>query len=164
MSEENRDAGELWNRIQASIATNVSPGSFDTWFRPLSALRWDGCVLEMTVPNDTFRASFAEHYLDLLLQVATEVAGGIEIRLSSREPEQSHGEGCAHHTKAQPLPVVRASDLESPIHRQSWLVERLWTHQAVGVIGGSPKSGKTWLALEMAQTNVVPDFIRGWWE
>jgi len=151
MSEENRDAGELWNRIQASIATNVSPGSLDTWFRPLSALRWDGSVLELTVPNETFRASFAERYLDLLLQVATEVVGsGIEIRLSSREQEQSHGEGCAHHTKAQPLPVVRASDLESPIHRQSWLIERLWTHQAVGVIGGSPKSGKTWLALEMA--------------
>jgi len=151
MSEENRDAGELWNRIQASIATNVSPGSLDTWFRPLSALRWDGSVLELTTPNETFRASFAEHYLDLLLQVATEVAGSrIEIRLSSPEPEQSHGEGCAHHTKAQPLPVVRACDLESPIHHQSWLIERLWTHQAVGVIGGSPKSGKTWLALEMA--------------
>jgi len=26
----------------------------------------------------------------------------------------------------------------------------LWTYQAVGIIGGSPKSGKTWLALEMA--------------
>jgi hypothetical protein len=151
MSEENRDAGELWNRIKASIATNVPPGSFDTWFRPLSPLRWDGSVLELTTPNETFRASFAQHFLDLLLQVATEVAGsGIEIRLSSREPEQSHGEGCAHHIKAQPLPVVRAYDLESPIDRPSWLIERLWTHQAVGVIGGSPKSGKTWLALEMA--------------
>jgi hypothetical protein len=46
--------------------------------------------------------------------------------------------------------VVRASDLEVPVGQQSWLIERLWTHQAVGIIGGSPKSGKTWLALEMA--------------
>jgi hypothetical protein len=46
--------------------------------------------------------------------------------------------------------VVRAADLECPVHKQSWLIERLWTHQAVGIIGGSPKSGKTWLALEMA--------------
>jgi RecA-family ATPase len=46
--------------------------------------------------------------------------------------------------------MVRAADLESPVHKQSWLIERLWTHQAVGIIGGSPKSGKTWLALEMA--------------
>ena len=149
MSAENQDAGELWNRIQASAAVHVSPGCLDTWFRPLRALRLDGSVLELTTPTETFRASFAENYLDLLGQVATEVAGsGIEIRLSSCEPEPSHGEGCAQ--RAQPLPVVRASDLESPVHKQSWLIERLWTHQAVGIIGGSPKSGKTWLALEMA--------------
>jgi hypothetical protein len=149
MSAENQDAGELWNRILTSIAVNVPPGSFDTWFRPLRALRWDGSVLEVTTPNETFRASFTENYLDLLLRVATEVAGsGIQIWLSSDEPESSHDEGCAK--RAQPFPVVRASELETPTRQQSWLIERLWTHQAVGVIGGNPKGGKTWLALEMA--------------
>lgn len=149
MSVENQDAEELWNRIQASIATNIPPACFDTWFRPLRALRLDKSVLELETPTETFRAAFAENYLDLLSQVATEVADTrIEIRLSSCEPKPSNGEGCAQ--RAQPLPVVRASDLESPVHKQSWLIERLWTHQAVGIIGGSPKSGKTWLALEMA--------------
>lgn len=149
MSEEHQDAGELWNRIQANIVARVSPGCMDTWFRPLRALRLDGSVLELTTPTEIFRASFAENHLGLLNQVAKEVAGSeIEIRLSSCEPDPSDGEGCAQ--RARPLPVVRAADLKSPIHRQSWLIERLWTHQAVGIIGGSPKSGKTWLALEMA--------------
>jgi hypothetical protein len=31
-----------------------------------------------------------------------------------------------------------------------WLIEQLWTAQAVGIIGGTPKSYKTWMALEMA--------------
>jgi hypothetical protein len=31
-----------------------------------------------------------------------------------------------------------------------WLIAQLWTAQAVGIIGGTPKSYKTWLALEMA--------------
>jgi hypothetical protein len=31
-----------------------------------------------------------------------------------------------------------------------WLIDQLWTAQAVGIIGGTPKSYKTWLALEMA--------------
>jgi hypothetical protein len=31
-----------------------------------------------------------------------------------------------------------------------WLIDRLWGSQAVGVIGGAPKSCKSWLALEMA--------------
>ena len=83
MSGEDQDAGELWNRILTSIAVNVPPGCFDTWFRPLRALRLDGSVLEVTTPTETFRASFTENYLGLLLQVAAEIAGsGIEIRLS----------------------------------------------------------------------------------
>ena len=151
MSAENQDVGDLWNRILAAVATMLPVGCYDTWFRPLRALRMNGSVLHVTVPNETFHAFFTENYLSLLRQAATETAGtGIELLLSTPEPEPPHGEGCAHDTKAQPLPVVRASDLETPVCQQSWLIERLWTHQAVGIIGGSPKSGKTWLALEMA--------------
>jgi hypothetical protein len=142
-------AEELWNRIQVSIAGQVSTGCWETWFRPFRALRLDQSVLELEVPSEAFRAAIAENYLNLLTQTAAEVVGSqIEIRISSCKPELSDVPGCAQ--TAQPLPVVRASDIEVPIHKPSWLIEQLWTHQAVGVIGGSPKSGKTWLALEMA--------------
>jgi hypothetical protein len=52
---------------------------------------------------------------------------------------------------ATPYPIVRAAALEtlsasSPV----WLIENLWTARAVGIIGGAPKSCKTWMALEMA--------------
>jgi hypothetical protein len=151
MSTGTQDVGDLWNRILAVIAQKVQPGCFDTWFQPLRALKLNGSVLQVTVPTETFHDSFAANYLDLLRQAAVEAAGtGIELRLSTPEPEPPHGEGCAQDGKVQPLPVVRASDLETPVTQQSWLIERLWTHQAVGIIGGSPKSGKTWLALEMA--------------
>lgn len=49
------------------------------------------------------------------------------------------------------LRVVRASEVEPPASGESrWLVEDLWGAGAVGVIGGAPKCGKSWLALEMA--------------
>jgi len=52
---------------------------------------------------------------------------------------------------ATPFPVVSASALETPASTTPpWLIEQLWTHQAVGIIGGAPKSCKTWMALEMA--------------
>jgi len=149
MSTESRVAQELWDRILAGISTRVSPACFDTWFRPLRPLKLDGCVLEVTTPNETFCASIQENFPGILHQAASEVIGTeVEVRLSSPEPEPLQGGGCVR--KAQPLPVVRASDLEVPVRQRSWLIERLWTHQAVGIIGGSPKSGKTWLALEMA--------------
>jgi hypothetical protein len=34
--------------------------------------------------------------------------------------------------------------------RHTWLIDQLWTDRAVGVIGGGPKLGKSWLALDMA--------------
>jgi hypothetical protein len=33
---------------------------------------------------------------------------------------------------------------------QRWLVEHLWSEEAVGIVGGEPKCGKTFLALDLA--------------
>lgn len=51
--------------------------------------------------------------------------------------------------KVQPFHVLRLCNIAKD-ERPDWLVEGLWGRQAVGVIGGHPKVGKTWLALEMA--------------
>lgn len=50
----------------------------------------------------------------------------------------------------QPFPVTRIALVEASHTNQRWLIESLWADQAVGFIGGTPKSGKTWLALELA--------------
>src|SRR5712691_3385587 len=51
----------------------------------------------------------------------------------------------------RPLTLVRAADIVDPAPATSaWLVEPLWGRGAVGVIGGAPKSCKSWLALELA--------------
>jgi hypothetical protein len=48
------------------------------------------------------------------------------------------------------LRLVRAADLPAQLPEKAWLVRELWSHLAVGFIGGQPKSGKTWLALDLA--------------
>lgn len=51
----------------------------------------------------------------------------------------------------QELQVLRVADIrERAADEPHWLIESLWGAGAVGVIGGAPKSCKTWLALEMA--------------
>lgn len=50
----------------------------------------------------------------------------------------------------EPLPVTRLARLAVPDAARDWLIEGLWADEAVGCVGGSPKAGKTWLALEMA--------------
>ena len=48
------------------------------------------------------------------------------------------------------LPVQRASQLASVDPKTQWLVEGLWSEQAVGILGGEPKCCKSFLALDVA--------------
>jgi hypothetical protein len=153
MNGEGSDSrgAELRDRILAATAAAVSPASFDTWFRPLGPVHIDGDVLCVTVPNEVFRATLSGDYAGLLLETAEQIASVAGLRLSiSVQEEEQLKQDAVGNIHAAPLPVVLASALEAPRQRETWLIEHLWTHQAVGVIGGCPKSGKTWLALEMA--------------
>ena len=46
------------------------------------------------------------------------------------------------------FPTRRPAELQPQERR--WLVEQLWSEQAVGIIGGEPKCGKSFLALDLA--------------
>jgi hypothetical protein len=46
--------------------------------------------------------------------------------------------------------VTRIAHIETTCASPAWLIEGLWGEQAVGFIGGPPKSSKTWLSLELA--------------
>jgi hypothetical protein len=48
------------------------------------------------------------------------------------------------------LPRQRPSELPRLPEEKRWLIEGLWAHQAVGIIGGEPKCCKSFLALDMA--------------
>src|SRR5438132_13042347 len=72
-------------------------------------------------------------------------------RCRSRYPRLRGGLVMSAATPPAPFPVVRPCDLRaSAASSTPWLIDQLWTAQAVGIIGGNPKSYKTWLALELA--------------
>ncbi len=48
------------------------------------------------------------------------------------------------------LPVSHIADLACADPTRRWLVDGLWSQAAVGIIGGAPKSAKSWMALDMA--------------
>lgn len=62
-----------------------------------------------------------------------------EDELGFRSTERSEG-----------FSLVRASDLPTRQDRPRWLVQDLWGYQAVGLIGALPKTGKTFLGIELA--------------
>ena len=50
----------------------------------------------------------------------------------------------------QPLPVQLACQLSAAPAQTPWLIQDLWTDQAVGILGGEPKCCKSFLALDVA--------------
>ena len=48
------------------------------------------------------------------------------------------------------FPTRSPADLEDRPQEQQWLVDGLWAKQAVGIVGGEPKCGKSFLALDLA--------------
>jgi hypothetical protein len=48
------------------------------------------------------------------------------------------------------LPVAPAHTLAERAEEQRWLVDGLWSEEAVGIIGGEPKCCKSFLALDLA--------------
>ena len=50
-------------------------------------------------------------------------------------------------------PALKSSlvgEIQGVPEEDRWLVDRLWSASGVGIVGATPKSGKTWLSLEMA--------------
>ncbi len=50
----------------------------------------------------------------------------------------------------KPLPVLQVAAIESRDPEEDWLVNGLWGRAAVGFVAGSPKTCKSWLALDFA--------------
>ena len=48
------------------------------------------------------------------------------------------------------FPLRRAAELDADPQPQRWLIESLWSDQAVGIVGGEPKCCKSFLALDLA--------------
>jgi hypothetical protein len=51
---------------------------------------------------------------------------------------------------ADMLPICRVNQLDIQPPEQLWLIESIWAHSAVGIIGGAPKCCKSWFGLDMA--------------
>jgi hypothetical protein len=144
----NNGDAETWRQVLAHMANNVNSDCFQTWFSPIVFLGRNEASFHLSVPSEGFRARLLEHHADALRDAvikATGTAAPIEISVQASTENES-----PDAPDLSPLPVVQAAALAASNSRHRWLIEGLWMDQAVGILGGQPKCGKTWMALEMA--------------
>lgn len=57
---------DIWNDCLQLIREEITPQSFDTWFKPIKPVRLDEKVLTIEVPSQFFYEWLEEHYVNLL--------------------------------------------------------------------------------------------------
>jgi len=66
---------ELWNKCLSVIRDNISEASYNTWFAPIVALKFENNVFVLQVPSQFFVEYIEEKYIDLLRMTLFRVAG-----------------------------------------------------------------------------------------
>lgn len=144
MHENIQNNQQLWTRVLHSIQEKVSINSFDTWFRPIDFSGYFNNAVDLFVPTENFRSVLLDNFAPVLNESIAQVLPTpcrLNIAVQTHEtPPQD----------ASTLTVIPASDLKCDSNYQPWLIERLWSMNAVGFVSGPPKSFKTWTVLEMA--------------
>ncbi|OIP83379.1 MAG: chromosomal replication initiator protein DnaA [Porphyromonadaceae bacterium CG2_30_38_12] len=66
---------ELWVKCQSIIRDNISEASYNTWFAPIIALKFENQVFVLQVPSQFFVEYIEEKYIDLLRMTLHRVVG-----------------------------------------------------------------------------------------
>ncbi len=98
------DSQELWARCLLNIERQMRPQSFNTWFRPTKALRFDSDILEIEVLSSYFADWVESTYIDLIQRAVDE-----ETSLTPRITFAVADDGRAQPAVA--APAVRAGTL-----------------------------------------------------
>lgn len=110
---------QLWNKCLSVIKDNISEASYNTWFAPIVALKYEKNIFVLQVPSQFFVEYIEEKYIDLLkMTLYREVGHGtmLEYRVLI---DKSNGQGTRiPSTNNKPLERQNTtSSYISPYHR-----------------------------------------------
>ncbi|MDD3078469.1 MAG: chromosomal replication initiator protein DnaA [Paludibacter sp.] len=66
---------QLWSRCLSVIKDNISEASYNTWFAPITALKYEENIFVLQVPSQFFVEYIEEKYIDLLRMTLYRVVG-----------------------------------------------------------------------------------------
>lgn len=111
---------QLWNNCLSIIRDNISEASYNTWFAPIVALKFEDNIFVLQVPSQFFVEYIEEKYIDLLRMTLYRVAGNgtkLEYRVLI---DKSSGKGTQiPSVSEQPKPksATGSNGYISPYHK-----------------------------------------------
>jgi len=108
----------LWNNCLSIIRDNISEASFNTWFAPIVALKYEDSIFVLQVPSQFFVEYIEEKYIDLLRMTLYRVVGNgtrLEYRVLI---DKTSGKGTQIPSVSEdPKPKAANSNYVSPYHK-----------------------------------------------
>ena len=111
---------ELWSKCLSVIRDNISEASFNTWFVPIVALKFENNVFVLQVPSQFFVEYIEEKYIDLLRVTLFRVVGqGTRLEYRVLIDKSSGKATQIPSTNEQPKgkQLASAGNYVSPYHR-----------------------------------------------
>ena len=65
----------LWDSCLSIIKQNINEKSYNTWFKPIKAIKHENSVLTIQVPNKFFYDWIEEHHLNILKKSIYQILG-----------------------------------------------------------------------------------------
>jgi len=65
----------IWEKCLSTIKQNIAEKSYNTWFKPIRAIKFDNNVLTIQVPNRFFYDYIEENFLNILKKTVYQVLG-----------------------------------------------------------------------------------------
>jgi len=98
----------FWNKSVDIIKEKVTKQNFDTWINPVRIVSLEASGVELSVPNRFFRDWLTDHFIDIIKESVSSVAGvPMAVRFSiDKAPAQGKP------SASQPVPVERQKNLE----------------------------------------------------
>ena len=105
---ESMVAGDLWEQALQRIQSNLPSQTYDTWFRSLGPLEFDGSTLVLEVPSQFYVDWLDQHYRPL---IETSVASVAERSVGVAFHVRSDSPAAVEERQHTPLPVRDESNL-----------------------------------------------------
>lgn len=106
---------QLWSRCLSVIKDNISEASYNTWFAPIVALKYENNVFVLQVPSQFFVEYIEEKYIDLLRMTLYRVIGN-GTRLEYRVLIDKTSDKSTQIPSASQQPKVAAKQQAATMH------------------------------------------------
>ncbi len=87
MLQHTQTYSDMWQACLSNIKNQTTENEFDTWFKPIVPLTFDGTNLRLRVPSKNYIDQIENHYTSLLLPIIFEQYGR-QTRLHYAVPKQ----------------------------------------------------------------------------